>query len=81
MILAVSILSLPYRVLRHSQFETAKWNAATSSVNVRLTCCCSAPSHRFPNHIVARRDSSVERLGERESIFKHFSSSLTAEEK
>jgi hypothetical protein len=82
-ILAAAILSVPYRVLRHSAFEMASWSGYDCYIigerpaDVLLFC----PEAQTPrNRIVSRSDKGLQRLGERENIFTRFSSDRITQE-
>jgi hypothetical protein len=75
-ILAVAILSLPYRILRHNEFEAVKWQEQSCYIIGEraadlLLFCPEAQTPR--SHIVPRSDPSIERLGQRENIFTRVS--------
>jgi hypothetical protein len=76
-ILAVAILSLPYRILRHNEFEAVNWQEQPCYIIGEraadlLLFCPQAQSPR--SHIVPRSDPGIERLGQRENIFTRVSS-------
>jgi hypothetical protein len=76
-ILAVAILSLPYRILRHNEFEAVKWHGQPCYIIGEraadlLLFCSEAQAPR--SHIVPRSDAGIERLGRRENIFTRVSS-------
>jgi tRNA A-37 threonylcarbamoyl transferase component Bud32 len=77
-VLAITILSVPYRILRHNKREVAMWNGARCYVtgqretNVLLFCPLS-PVPR--NHIVSSTDSGLMRTGVSENIFTQLSPS------
>ena len=76
--LTVAILSLPYRLLRHNEFEVATWNGyrcyVTGEREAEVLLFC--PRSTVPrNHIVARSDSDLKRLGDTENIFTQLSPS------
>jgi tRNA A-37 threonylcarbamoyl transferase component Bud32 len=81
-LLAIVILSLPYRLLRHNKFEVASWNGYRCYVigqreTTILLFCPLSPVPR--NHIVSITDSGVARTGVFENIFTQLSPSNGAE--
>jgi hypothetical protein len=76
-ILSIAILSLPYRLLRHNDFNIANWNGFRCYVIGQremevLLFCPLAPIPR--SHIVPANDTGLQRLTDKpESIFTQLS--------
>jgi hypothetical protein len=76
MILSVGALSLPYRLIFHSDFRAAEWQGnacfitAESDEDLLLFC----PGLNVPrNRVLPKRSEEVRRLDTTDFIFKHFS--------
>ena len=73
--LTIATLDFPYRVLRHAQFEAARWNDQMCYIigerasDFLLFCPELQPPR---NRVVLKNAGSVERLGWRENIFARF---------
>lgn len=75
-LLALGSLQLPYRLLRHNEFETAKWDGKQCYITGERTedLLLFCPELQPPrNRIVQKKTKTVERLRLRENIFTRFS--------
>lgn len=72
-VVATMVLSAPYRLLRHAQFEVVRWDRhecyaiGDRGADALLFCPDLSPRNR-----VVGRDAGIERLGRTESVFSRF---------